>query len=88
MNHCNDCAIDHPSQRQYLCLMMDNEDAWIYYHYEVSEKVDLGMVMKTTKSVCSVHGFRLGHSWEAYLTKVRKFPWSSIYFTSLELTRK
>ena len=62
VNLCNGYAIDHPSQRQHSCLMMDNEDAWIYYHDEVSEKFDLGMVMKKAKSVCSALGFTLGQS--------------------------
>ena len=27
VNRCCGCAIDHPSQRQHPCLMMDSEDA-------------------------------------------------------------
>ena len=59
MKRCNGCEIDHPSQRQHFCLIKDREGAWIYYHDEVSEKVDPGMVMKTAKSVCSALGFTL-----------------------------
>ena len=65
--------------------MMDQEDAWMYYHKDVSEKVNLGMVMKTANSVCSALGLTLGHSWKAYLTELPKFPWTNIYLTSLEL---
>jgi len=51
----------------------------------VSEKVNLGMVMKTADSVCSALGFTLGHSWKAYLTELPKFPPTNIYLTSLGL---
>ena len=37
LNHCDGCAIQHPSQNQHSCLMMDNDDAWMYYHDEVVE---------------------------------------------------
>ena len=65
--------------------MMDKEDAWIYYYNDVSEKVNLGLVMKTPDSVCSALGLTLGHSWKAYLTELPNFPWTNIYLTSLEL---
>ena len=35
VNRCNGCAINHPSQRQHSCLMMDSEDGWFYYHVDV-----------------------------------------------------
>ena len=35
LNRCHGCAIQHPSQNQHSCLMMDNDDAWMYYHDEV-----------------------------------------------------
>ena len=31
MSNCHGCAIQHPSQRQHSCLMMDGEDVWMYY---------------------------------------------------------
>ena len=30
LNRCNGCAIQHPSQRKHSCLMMDNEEVWMY----------------------------------------------------------
>ena len=30
-------------------------------------------------------GFKLGKSWETYVTELPKLPWTSIYLTSLEL---
>ena len=39
LNRCQDCAIQHRSQNQHSCLMMDNDDAWMYYHDEVVEPV-------------------------------------------------
>ena len=85
VNHCDGCAIHHPSQKEHSCLMMDNEDAWIYDHNEARVKTDLTTVKKTAESVCSDLGFTLGQTWESYLTELRKFPWSSTYLTSLEL---
>ena len=41
--------------------------------------------MKTAESVCSVLGFKLANSWETYVTELPKFPWTSMYLTSLEL---
>ena len=36
LNRCHGCAIQHPSRNQHSCLMMDEDDAWMYYHDEVS----------------------------------------------------
>ena len=66
---------------------MDKEDAWMYYHNDVSEKVNLGVVMKTANSMCSALGLTLGHSWKVYLTGLPKFPWTNTYFTSLNSKR-
>ena len=41
--------------------------------------------MKTVENVCSTLGFKLGQTWESYLTELPKFPWTSIYLISLEL---
>ncbi|KAL9976454.1 hypothetical protein ACROYT_G013758 [Oculina patagonica] len=64
--------------------MMDNEDAWFYFHDEVREKIDLSHVLKTVEYVCSALGFKLANSWETYVTELPKFPWTSMYLTSLE----
>ena len=58
VNLCHGCAIQHPSQRQHSCLMLDTEDAWFYYHDEAREQIDLAVVMKTVKSVCSTLGLK------------------------------
>ena len=57
----------------------------MYYRDDVVEKMDLNVVLKTAESVCSAIGLKLGKSWEAYVTELPKFPWTSIYLTSLEL---
>ena len=46
LNRCHGCAIQHPSQKQYSCLMMDNDDAWMYSHDDVVEQIDLNSVLK------------------------------------------
>ena len=84
VNRCNGCAIHHPSQREHSCLMMDNEDAWFYFHDEVRAKIDLSNVLKTAEYVCSALGIKLPNSWETYVTELPKFPWISMYLTSLE----
>ena len=61
-NRCYGCAIQHPSQRQHSCLMLDIEDAWFYYHGEAPEQIDLAMVMQTVESVCSTLGLKLGQT--------------------------
>ena len=85
MNHCHGCAIQHPSQNQHSCLMMDNDDTWMYYHDEVVEQIDLSVILKMAESVCSALGFKLDKTWEVYVTELPKLPWTSIYLTSLEL---
>ena len=65
--------------------MMDSEDAWMYYRDDVVEKIDLNVVLKTSESVSSVIDLILGKSWEAQVTELPKFPWTSIYLTSIEL---
>ena len=84
VNRCNGCAIHHPSQREHSCLMMDNEEAWFYFHDEVREKIDSSNVLKTAEYVCSALGLKLTNSWETYVTELPKFPWTSVYLTSLE----
>ena len=85
VDQCNGCAIQHPSQREHSCLMMDSEDAWFYYHDEARQKIDLTIVMKTVESVCNTLGFKLGQTWTSYLTEFSKFPWTTTYLTPLEL---
>ena len=41
--------------------------------------------MKIVESVCNTLGLKLGQTWESYLTELPKLPWTSLYFTSLEL---
>ena len=83
LNRCHGCAIQHPSQNQHSCLMMDNDDAWKYYHDEVVEQIDLNSMLNATESICSALGFKLGKSWEAYVTELPKMPWTSIDLTSV-----
>ena len=82
LNHCHGCAIQHPSQNQHSCLMMDNDDAWMYYHDEVVEQIDLNSMLNATESISSAVGFKLPKSWEAYC---QILSWTSIYLASLEL---
>ena len=84
LSRCYGCTAHHPSQRQHSCLMMDNEDAWFYFHDEVREKIELSNVLKKAEDVCCALGFKLANSWETYLNELPKFPWTSMYLTSLE----
>ena len=73
------------SQNQHSCLMMDNDDAWMYYHDEAAEQIDLNSLLNASESICSALGFKLGKSWEVYANELLKMPWTSIYLASLEL---
>ena len=84
VNRCHGCKIHHPNRREHSCLMLDSEDAWFYYHDEAREQIDLAVVMKTVKSVCSALGLKLGQTWESYLTELPKLPWTSLYLTYFE----
>ena len=72
LNRCHGCAIQHPSQNQHSCLMMDSDDAWMYNHDEVVEQIDLNVILKTAESVCSALGFKLGKTWEAVRDRITK----------------
>ena len=85
VNRCHGCTIQHSSQRQHSCLMLDTVDAWFYYHDVAHEQIDLAVVMQTVERVCSTLGLKLGQTWESYLTELPKLPWTSLYLTSLEL---
>ena len=50
--------------------MMDNDDAWMYYHDEVVEQIDLNYMLNATESLFSAVGFKLRKSWEAYVTEL------------------
>ena len=68
MNNCNGCVIHRPSQHERSCIMMDKEDAWFYYHFVLTGKVDLSIAVKTRESVCSALGLKLEKSLEMYVT--------------------
>ena len=70
LRNCHGCAIQHPSQRQHLCLAMDGEDDWMFYHDDVVEEIALSFVLKTARRarVCSALGVKLRKSWEAYVS--------------------
>ena len=72
LNQCHGCAIQQPSQNQHSCLMMDYDDAWMYYHDEGVEQIDLNSMLNAAESICSALGFKLGISWEAYVTELPK----------------
>ena len=82
LNRCHGCAIQHPSQRQHSCLMMDKEDSWLYYREDVVEKIDLNAVLNNVESVCQALGFKLG---QMYVSELPKMPWTSIFLASLEV---
>ena len=81
LNCCHGCAIQHPSQRQHSCLMMDKEDSWLYYREDVLEKIDLNAVLNNVGSVYYALGFKLGQ----YVSELPKMPWTSVFLTSLEV---
>ena len=85
LNRCHGCAIQHPSQRQHSCLMMDKEDSWLYYREDVVEKIDLNVVLNNVESVCNALGFKLGQSWEMYASELPKMPWTRVFLTSLKV---
>ena len=83
LNHCNGCPIQHLSKNQHSCLMMDNDDAWMYYHDEVVEQIDLNSMLNATESIWSALGFKPGR--KRTLPSCQILSWTSIYLTSLEL---
>ena len=85
LNRCHGCAIQHPSQREHSCLMMDKEDSWLYYREDVVEKIDLNAVLNNVESVCKALGFKLGQSWKMYVSELPKMPWTNIFLASLEV---
>ena len=38
--YCCGCKIDHPSQRQHDCLMMDEDERWEMYGFDAIERVN------------------------------------------------
>lgn len=50
--------------------MMESKEAWLYYHNEVGEKIDLNIVLETAKSVYSILGFKLSNFLETYATRL------------------
>ena len=85
LNRCHGCAIQHPSQRQHSCLIMDEEDSWLYYREDVVEKIDLNAVLNNVESVCKALGFKLSQSWKMNVSELPKMPWTSIFLASLKV---
>ena len=46
VENCNGCIIDHPSQRQHLCLMMENEERLLMYFDIACSRVSETSVME------------------------------------------
>ena len=59
LNGCHGCVIQHPSQREHSCVMMDSEEEWLFYRDEAREKIGVNDVLKTANSVCTLIGFKL-----------------------------
>ena len=85
LGRCIGCAVNHPSQREHSCLMMDDEEAWFRYFDQAIDGIDLAHVMTIAESVCSALGFKLDNNWEAYLSELTKLPKTAMYLASLEL---
>ena len=49
------------------------------------EKIDLNAVLNNVESVCNALGFKLGQSWEMYVSELPKMPWTSVFLISLEV---
>ena len=49
------------------------------------EKIALNAVLNNVESVCNALGFKLGQSWEMYVSELPKMPWTSVFLTSLEV---
>ena len=64
---------------------MDIEDSWLYYREDVLEKNDLNAVLNNVGSVYNALGFKLGQSWEMYVSELPKMPGTSVFLTSLEV---
>ena len=47
--NCYGCAIDHPSQRQHVCCMMDLDERVLVYFDEAFASMDVFRVMETVK---------------------------------------
>ena len=62
---------------------MDKDDSWLYYREDVVKKIDLNAVLNNVKSVCNALDFKLGHSWQMYVSDLPKTP--TMFFTSFEL---
>ena len=52
-------------------------------HDEVVEQIDLNLELKATRSICSALGFKLGKSWEEFVSELPKMPWTSIDLASM-----
>ena len=50
--------------------MMDGEDVWKYYHDDLVEKINC-----YKRSALS---FKLGKSWNTYVTELPKYPWTRL----------
>ena len=86
LNCCHGCAIQHPSQRQHSCPMMDKEDSWLHYQEDVLEKlIWMLSFMNNFESVYNALDFKLGQSWEMYVSELPKMPWTNVFLTSLEV---
>ena len=64
---------------------MDKDDSWLCYREDVLEKIDVNAVPNDVESVCNALDYKLGQSWEMYVSELPKMPWTTIFLTSVEL---
>ena len=49
------------------------------------KKIDVNAVPNNVESVCNALDFKLGQSWEMYVSELPKMQWTTIFLTSVEL---
>lgn len=82
---CEGCAIQHPSQKEHKCIMMDEEEAWNYYYEEAIQVVDSNRVWTLVENVCDMLDIRIHRSWYSYVPELYKLPWTTAYLSFLQI---
>ena len=83
--HCEGCAIQHPSQKEHQCCMMNEEQAWNLHYDEAIQIVDSNRVWHLIENVGDMLEIKIHSSWYTYIPELFKLPWTTAYLIVLQI---
>ena len=84
-SECEGCKLQLPAQRDHICMMTENEEAFNLYYDDAMQLVDSNRVWELASELCEQYlDFKIHPSWQIYTPEFYKLPWTTVYLTILQ----